>query len=150
LGIALTATASSGLAVSYASVTPLVCEVSGSTVNLVAGGNCGIVATQAGSRMYAAARPVGRNFAVTLATQTITFPAIGTQVVGANVTLTATASSGLAVSYVSTTPLVCTVSGSNASMVAVGSCGIVATQVGNGYFLAAPEAGHTFWVGPTR
>jgi sugar lactone lactonase YvrE len=148
--VALTATASSGLAVSYASVTPLVCEVSGSTVNLVAGGNCGIVATQAGSRMYAAARPVGRNFAVTLATQTITFPAIGTQVVGANVTLTATASSGLAVSYVSTTPLVCTVSGSNASMVAVGSCGIVATQVGNGYFLAAPEAGHTFWVGPTR
>lgn len=44
-------------------------------------------------------------------TQTITFDNPGTQTVGAPLTLSATANSGLAVSFTTRTPSVCTVSG---------------------------------------
>ncbi len=142
----LSATASSNLPVSYASTTPLVCTVSGSTVTLLAAGNCGIVATQSGNTHYAAAPEVGHTFLVAKEAQTITFLNPGTQTAGAVVTLNATASSGLPVGYASTTPSVCTVSGSSASMVADGYCGIVGTQAGSAYYAPAPEVGHMFLV----
>jgi hypothetical protein len=41
---------------------------------------------------------------------------------------------------------VCTISGSNATMVAVGSCGVDANQAGNVDYLAAPEVGHAWTV----
>jgi hypothetical protein len=145
--VALTATASSGLPVSFASATPTICTVSGSTVHLVAAGNCGIVASQAGNSDFAAATAVGRNFAVTLATQTITFPAISATPLGTGtVALTATASSGLAVSYTSATPTICTVAGSTVTLVATGNCGIVAHQAGNFEYYAAPAVGRNFTV----
>jgi hypothetical protein len=147
--VTLTATASSGLPVTYTSATPTICTVSGSTVHLVALGNCGIVANQAGNSDFAAATAVGHNFTVTLATQTITFPAIpATPLVTGTVSLTATASSGLAVSYTSATPTVCSVSGSTVSLLAIGNCGIVAHQAGNGDYYAAPAAGQSFHVTP--
>ena len=145
--VALTATASSGLPVSLASATPTICTVSGSTVHLVAAGNCGIVASQAGNSDFAAATAVGRNFAVTLATQTITFPAIPSTPLGTGtVTLAATASSGLAVTYTSATPTICTVAGSTVTLVATGNCGIVAHQAGNFEYYAAPAVGRNFTV----
>jgi len=61
----LSATASSGLAVSFNSQTPAVCAVSGATVTLVAVGACTIQATQAGNASYAAATPVNQSFLVT-------------------------------------------------------------------------------------
>jgi len=58
----------------------------------------------------------------------------------APVTLSATASSGLTVSFASTTPLVCSVSGSEVTMLSSGTCGLRASQAGDTYFLAAsPE-----------
>jgi hypothetical protein len=145
--ITLTATASSGLPVSYTSTTPAICTVSGSKVTLVALGNCGIVATQPGNSDYYPATPVGCNFHITLATQTITFPAIpATTLVTGSVTLTATASSTLPVSYTSVTLSVCTVTGSKVTLVALGNCGIVATQPGNGEYYAAPAVGRNFTV----
>jgi hypothetical protein len=61
----VSATASSGLAVSFASVTPTVCTVSGSTVTLVAAGTCTIHAMQTGNTNFAAATPVNQSFLVT-------------------------------------------------------------------------------------
>jgi hypothetical protein len=127
----LTATASSGLTVAFASTTPAVCTVSGITASLLTSGTCILQATQAGNADYAAAPMVQQNVAVHLATQTITFPAIAAQVVGANVTLGATASSGLTVAYTSVTTPVCTVNGSTATMLSAGACVIHATQAGN-------------------
>ena len=60
----LSATASSGLVVSFASTTSSVCTVSGATVTLVAVGTCTIQATQAGNANYAASTPVNQNFQV--------------------------------------------------------------------------------------
>ena len=62
--------------------------------------------------------------------QTITFNSIATQVVGTPFTLSASASSGLPVSYASSTTSVCTVAGSTATFVAAGTCTIVASQGG--------------------
>jgi hypothetical protein len=60
----LTATATSGLAVQFTSLTTGVCTVSGSTVTLVAVGTCTIEAAQPGDLVYAAASPVQQSFAV--------------------------------------------------------------------------------------
>jgi hypothetical protein len=62
---AISATASSGLAVSFASATSGVCTVSGVTVTLVGAGVCTITASQAGNANYAAATPVSQSFTVT-------------------------------------------------------------------------------------
>jgi len=58
------ATASSGYAVSFASNTPVVCTVSGTTVTIVAGGGCSVTASQAGDTTYAPAQPVTQKFTV--------------------------------------------------------------------------------------
>jgi hypothetical protein len=142
----LSATASSGLTVAFASTTPAVCTVSGATASLLTSGTCTLQATQAGNANYAAAATVQQNVSVHLASQTITFPAIAAQLVGANVTLGATASSGLAVAYTSVTTAVCTVSGSTATMVGAGACVIHATQAGNATYGPAALVSKSFTV----
>jgi uncharacterized protein (TIGR03437 family) len=62
--IALFATASSGLTVTFASSTPSVCTVNGNQVALLFAGNCTITASQAGNATYAAATPVTQSFVV--------------------------------------------------------------------------------------
>jgi hypothetical protein len=142
----VSATATSGLAVSFTSTTTTVCTVSGSTVTLVAHGTCSIEANQAGNNDYAAATAVTRSFLVGKESQTITFANPGTQTVGTPLTLSATASSGLAVSFTSTTTTVCTVSGSTATFVAHGTCTIEANQAGDADFAAATAVTRSFAV----
>jgi hypothetical protein len=78
--------------------------------------------------------------------QTISFPAIATQAIGTPLTLTATATSGLPVSFISLTPAICTVNGTTATLTASGSCGIEATQTGDTTYGAAPVATRSFYV----
>ena len=148
----VSATASSGLAVSFSSVTPSTCSVSGSTVNLLAVGTCTVRADQAGNGTYAAAPSVDRSFAITAtgAAQTISFPPLpDVPVTGGPVALAGTASSGLAVSYTALTPLVCTVSGSTLTLVATGTCTVAADQAGNFTYAAATRVSHSFAVTAT-
>lgn len=67
--VALNATASSGLPVTYASLTPAVCEAQGADVLLRAVGSCSIRASQAGDGTYLAAAPTERSFQVTATPQ---------------------------------------------------------------------------------
>ena len=145
----LVATASSGLTVSFASTTTTVCTVSGTTASFIAAGTCTIQATQAGNSTYAAATPVSQSFTVNaapLTPQTITFANPGAQTVGTPLNLVATASSGLTVSFASTTTTVCTVSGTTASFIAAGACTIQATQAGNSTYAAATPVSQSFTV----
>ena len=142
--LTLSATASSGLAVSYTSQTTGVCTVAGTTATFIATGTCTIQATQAGNSGYAAATPVSQTFTVNGEAQTITFANPGAQNVGTPLTLSATASSGLPVSLASTTTGVCTVSGTTATFIAIGSCTIQATQAGNSTYAAATMVSQTF------
>jgi predicted outer membrane repeat protein len=144
--LGLSATATSGLTVAFASTTPAVCTVSGTTASLLIAGVCNIQATQPGNSTYAAAPMVQQSISVHHQTQTISFPAIASQVVSAKVTLNATASSGLTVSYTSATGTVCSVSGSTATMLATGTCVIRANQAGNNAYSLAPQVAVYFTV----
>jgi uncharacterized protein YjdB len=139
--IALTASASSGLPVTYASSDPSVVEVSGSTliIRAVGSGSAIITASQPGDNNYNAAASVQQTQQITKANQTITFAALAPQTYSPNgtITLTATASSGLPVSYASNLETVVKVSGNNLIMKATGSATITATQSGDNNYNAA-------------
>ncbi len=144
----VSATASSGLTVAFASSTPAVCTVAGNTVSVVSAGTCTLVASQAGNGNYNAAANANGSVSIAAASQTITFPVVATQTFapGATLNVSATASSGLAVSFVSDSPAVCSVSGNVVTLLAAGSCGIRATQAGNGNYNAAADVRNTFTV----
>ncbi len=135
----VSATASSGLAVTFTSTTTTICTVSGSTVTGVAAGTCTIAANQAGNATYNAAPQVTQNITVGKASQTITFGTAPSLTVGGTGTISATASSGLAVTFTSTTTSICTVSGSTVTGVAAGTCTIAANQAGNSNYNAATQ-----------
>ncbi|MDA8827956.1 thrombospondin type 3 repeat-containing protein [Luminiphilus sp.] len=139
----LTATASSGLAVSFTSNTPAICTVAGATVTPQSSGTCTITSTQAGNATYYAASDVARSFAIR-GTQTITFDQPADLTLGNNVDLTASASSGLAVSFTSSTGAVCTVAGNTVTSQSAGTCTITASQAGNANFLAAADVARSF------
>ncbi len=81
--------------------------------------------------------------------QTITFAAIGNVTIGAApFSISATASSGLTVSFTSTTLTICTVSGSTVTIVATGACSITASQAGNTTYSAAAPVVRGFTVNP--
>lgn len=144
------ATASSGLPVSFASLTPAVCTVSGNTVTLVTTGTCTIQATQPGSASFNPAPPVAQSFAVKStqkSDQTITFAKPANRQLGdLPFTLSASASSGLPVSFTSNTPGVCTVSGNIVTLIATGTCSITATQDGNATFNPASPVTQSFTI----
>jgi large repetitive protein len=144
--LSLSASASSGLTVSFASLTTAVCTVSGTTVTFATAGTCTIQASQSGNATYAAATPVSQSFSVMQKTQTITFNPIPTQVLGTPLTLSASASSGLPVSFASLTTAVCTVSGTTATLVKAGTCTIQASQSGNASYAAATPVPQSFSV----
>ena len=60
--------------------------------------------------------------------------------------LSATASSGLGVMFISNNTSVCEVTGVNVTLVAAGTCSITASQPGNAGYSAAPPATETFTV----
>ncbi|MGH9563336.1 MAG: beta strand repeat-containing protein, partial [Terracidiphilus sp.] len=123
----------------------------------VVSGNIVLDATQPQSANYAAASAtplVTLAILASLPTQTITFANPGTQVVGTSVTLSATASSTLPVTYTSSTTSVCTLVGSvvsfNANIATVSTCTIMVTQPGdNTNWAAAAPVTQSFTVNPT-
>jgi hypothetical protein len=145
--ITVSATASSGLAVSFSSATTGVCTVSGTTVSFVAVGTCTIDADQAGNGNWSAGATVAQSFTISKGTQTITFGTLAAKTFDRGpITLGANASSGLAVTYTSTTTAVCTVSGSTVTFVTVGTCTIKADQAGNGNWSAATSVSRSFTI----
>jgi MYXO-CTERM domain-containing protein len=143
----VSATASSGLAVTFSSQTAGICTVSGELVTTVAPGTCTIAANQAGDAGYWLAATLTRSFTVQALAQSISFPGIASQVLGNGpVVMNAIASSGLSVQYTSQTLAVCTVSGNSVTLVAVGTCTIAANQAGGGNYAAAPTVTQSFSV----
>ncbi|GAB3625896.1 Serine/threonine-protein kinase PknD [Pandoraea terrae] len=82
---------------------------------------------------------------VVLASQTISFGAAPSVVVGGTGTLSATATSGLPVSF-STTSSTCSVSGTTVTGLAAGPCAVTANQAGNANYSAAPPATQTITI----
>lgn len=128
----------------FASTTPAVCTVSGSTATMVAAGSCGLTANQAGDANYDPAPQVTLSVAIGLAPQAITGFAASTPapVYAPGGTFTVSATPGASTSplvFASTTPATCTISGTTVTTVAAGGCTLTANQVGDANYLAAPQ-----------
>ena len=151
--VTVSATATSGLPVAFASNTAAVCTTSGTngaTVTLLVAGTCSITATQPGSAVYNAATAITRAFTVTKASQTITFAALTAKTMAQSpVTVAGTASSGLTVVFTTTTPTVCSSGGANGAtitLVGPGTCNVRANQPGNAVYAAATAINRGFTV----
>jgi len=140
----LVATAAGG-PVTFTSGNSNIVTISGNIATTVAAGSSTITATQAGSTNYLPANPVKRVLTIEKASQTITFQPITPILLGQGTfSLSATASSGLPVGFISSNTNVVTVSGSSAFIVGKGTVVITATQVGNNNWKAARPVGQRF------
>jgi hypothetical protein len=141
--VTLHAVATSGLPVSFESTTPDTCTVAGDQLTLVSAGECRVVATQSGGKTadgvtWAAADEATQLFNVLKHTQQITFvpPDYVLSAQTRSIELSATAESGLPVSFSTSTPEVCTISGSTLQLKGKGSCAVVAAQEGDANYSA--------------
>ena len=138
--IALAATASSGLPVSYTSSNPSVATVSGSILTIVGLGSSTITALQAGNTNYNAATSLLQLLTVKQS-QSINFSALSPKNYGdPNFMLTASSSSALAVTFRSSNSSVAIITGNVVSIVGGGSTIITASQSGNNTYNAASES----------
>ncbi len=151
----VTAAATSGLPVSF-TINPVaagVCSIAGATVSFIGAGTCVIDANQAGNASYNPAPQVQQTFVVGRGAQTVSFtstaPATAT-VGGATYTVSATATSGLAVAFSidAAAAGVCSIAGATVSFLGAGTCLVNADQAGNADFDAAPQVQQAFAVGP--
>jgi uncharacterized repeat protein (TIGR02543 family) len=96
---------------------------------------------------YSLTQPTGLTGEITKANQTITFGALANKTTNDTpFNLTATASSGLTVSYTSSNTSVATIVGNTVTIVGVGTTTITATQSGNSNFNAASDVTQTLTV----
>ena len=155
---AITVSASSGLTVNLASDTPAVCTVTspGGVIKFVMGGICSITATQAGNTTFQVATPVQKSFVVLPGVNVITFPALDAVTLnGVPTQPSATASSGLVVSYTSLNPDLCSVTTDGTitllqttAVILPSLCTITASQGGSVSYVAAADVNKTFSVNP--
>src|ERR1700744_567474 len=126
--------------VTFTSKTGGICSVSGSQVTTLALGTCTIAADQGGDGSYfLPATTVLQSFPVPALPQSITFNSITPFMINASAPLSATATSGLAVTFSSQTPAVCSVSGTTVTGITAGTCTVAANQAGDAtQWAAAP------------
>jgi len=144
----VSATSTAALAVSYSSLTPTICAVNSATglVTANTAGTCILAADQDGNDSYAPATQVTQTLVVLIdPAQTIQFGAAPTLNLYGTANVLATASSGLPVAYVSTTPLICTVVSNTGvvTSIAPGDCTISANQAGDANYHAATQVTQT-------
>jgi len=133
----LSATASSGLPVTFTSSNTTVATLSGNMLFANSTGTADIVAMQVGNGTYAPARYI-RILNVNKAEQVITFPEPGNRTYGdSDFNLNATSSSVLPVYYTSNNSEVATVTGNNVHMTGAGTAIITASQDGNNLYYSA-------------
>jgi subtilisin family serine protease len=137
---AVSALASSGLPVSFSSLTPAVCSVSGNSVALVGAGTCTLAATQAGSADFEPAAQVQQSFTVAKGNQAaVTLSAPANAVYGA-ARLYAVAGGGSgtgAYLYGAGASTACSVDSATGLLTMLsgtGTCSLTATRAGDGNY----------------
>lgn len=117
--------------------------LSGNTLQVTNTGNVVVRATQLGDAFYTNAPALTKTFAAVKAKQTIAFTNLPTTIAFTSngvIPLSATASSGLPVSYASGNTNILQILGSNSALMRrKGTVTITASQLGNGNYNAAPK-----------
>jgi hypothetical protein len=113
------------------STTPSVCLANGFYLKLVGGGTCNLTYQTKETSTYLASDLYKVTFEVVRDPQTITFtPPATANLASRTVALSATASSGGAVTYATASTGICSITGSTLNLLMRGSCAITATQAG--------------------
>jgi hypothetical protein len=126
------AMASSGLPITYVSATPTVATIVNGKIHIVGKGTAVITASQAGNTSWNAATPVKQTLTVEKGQQGIRFPELPVKHYGdPDFAPGATASSGLAITYVSSNLQVATIVLGKIHIIGIGRTTIIASQGGN-------------------
>lgn len=142
----LVATAASKQAVTFTSETPSVCTVADGNLVPVKAGECLITASVPGDSTYAPAT-ARQLFMVLKQPQLIAFMSPGPQdITKVPAPLVGMTDSGLPLTYASSTPAVCTVSGVTLTYLSKGQCQITASQPGDESYAAATPVSIEFKV----
>jgi|GEM_PF-3173397 len=147
--IQLSATATSGLPVTFTVASGSKATINGSNEAVSTGenGSVTILANQAGDDNYNAATQVSEVFAVNKANQTITFGAIADKYsCGDDFDIEASTNSLLAITYQSSNTDVATISGKTVTIVGAGTTTITASQAGNASYNPASNVQQTLTV----
>jgi hypothetical protein len=113
------------------STTPTVCIAAGFFVQIIGGGTCTLTYQSEATTSYLASDLYRVSFEVTRDPQTITFSLpISVNLASKTVALSATASSGGAFFYTTSTPDSCSITGSTLNLLKSGNCSVTATQPG--------------------
>jgi hypothetical protein len=144
----VTATGSTTNPIKFSSLTLDTCEIIlPNTVKANKIGTCTVGAQQDETTDYL--QGLAETSTSVRGAQTISFSQPGAIAINAGpATLSASASSGLTVSLISSTPAYCTVAGNVATLYKVGICSITASQDGNGSYLAATPVTQTLTILP--
>jgi Leucine-rich repeat (LRR) protein len=127
----VSASASSGLPVTFVSSDPSAASINGATVTILKGGSVTITATQVGDDTWETVS-ASQTLNISKVDQTITFETLPEKKANdAPFELTATASSSLQVAYTSSDPSVASITGNTVTILKAGTINITAAQSGN-------------------
>jgi hypothetical protein len=125
----------SGVYVLPKATTPTVCIASGFYVQIVGGGTCTLTYQSEATTSYLASDLYSVSFEVSRDPQTLAFsPTPNVNLSSRSIALAATSSSGAGVIFSTTTPTVCSISGSTLNLLRAGNCAVTATQGGTATF----------------
>ena len=112
--------------------TPSICFPVGSYITVISGGTCTVNYSTPATPLFLASDIFPLTFQITRTVQTLSFnPLATTSLVGKAMPLSASASSGLPVTFQSDSPSICTTSGNSLNFVGAGSCLVEAVQSGS-------------------
>ena len=130
------------------STTPETCLPNGFFVRLISGGTCTLTFQTAETSSYLASDLYKSSFEISRSSQTITFtPPATANLASRTVALSATASSGGAVTFSTTSTGICSVAGSTLTLLKSGNCSVTATQAGTSTLAPASATATTTIVG---
>jgi hypothetical protein len=115
--------------------TPTVCIAAGFYVQILGGGTCTLTYQSEATTSYLASDLYSVSFEVSRDPQTLAFsPTNNVNLSSRSLALAATASSGAGVIFSTTTPTICSISGSTLNLLSAGNCAVTATQGGTATF----------------
>ena len=130
------------------STTPETCLPNGFFVRLISGGTCTLTFQTAETSSYLASDLYKSSFEISRSSQTITFtPPATANLTSKTVALSATASSGGAVTFSTTSTGICSIAGSTLTLLKSGNCSVTATQAGTSTLAPASATATTSIVG---
>ena len=113
------------------SATPTVCYAAGTYITVISGGTCTLNYSSPATADYLASDVYPVAFQVTRSAQTISFALPATADVATHsLSLSATSSSGQLVTFQTSTPTICAVTGNSLNLLLAGTCQVTASQIG--------------------